>query len=126
MIIMPEIQIESASHHDESSPDTSNRCSSLGDSLDEELIHDLNGALTLDDATGGSATSPTRCGRTSRRTHDNRRSRAKRAEEEEKYLLREKFEIESLYIQISELKRENEALREMWESVRQSTNEKQS
>ncbi len=121
--MMSEIPVKAYPYHDKTSPDTSTRSSSVGDS-DEELTHDLRGALTLDDdddETGG--TSPTRGGRRrSRRAHNNNHPRAKKSEEG-KEILREKFQIESLYIQLSELKIQNQALREIWERVRRSTNE---
>ncbi len=45
---MSKIPVRADPHHDKTCPDNSNRSSSVGDS-DEELIHGIRGALTLDD-----------------------------------------------------------------------------
>lgn len=128
--MMTEIQLRAApggGHYDEcSGPDDSNRSStSVDDSHgsansyeDEKLIHDLRNTLTLESRNPqqGQNRSPDRPTTTS--TRRRRTSHRRKSGDEDDGGLREKFEVESLYLQISELKRQNEVLREMWESVR--------
>ena len=138
MIMMSEIEVhlQAFSHRkDECSPDDSNRSSSSVGYSDEELLNDrLRSAFTLDDddevaVTGGSmfgrssggSSSSSSSNRTDRR---GRTSQRRVTGGNNNVLLREKFEIESLYNQLSELKRQNGALRDVWERVRHTTNKK--
>ncbi len=92
----------------QSSTDASH--SLCSDISDEELIHDLQNTLTLEPCNprGQSRNRSSRVIATQTEEDDRRHH---------KKLLRDKFEIESLYIEISELKRQNEALWRIWESV---------
>jgi hypothetical protein len=127
-MMMTEIQLRAAprGHYDEcSGPDDSNRSStSVDDSHrsansydDEKLIHDLRSTLTLESRNLQQGQSRTDR-ETTTSTRRRRTSHQRKSGDEDDGGLREKFEIESLHIQISELKRQNEVLREMWESVR--------